>query len=1121
MAHSENYITPNELFERVAEILRCEKDNPSINKMMHETLVLTCAEGLKDTRHGFGNLSSQVDVLCKMHHVKPSDCVAIQKMRRDSNIAKPLSPEVVQEDCKALAVFISMVFHTQIPSLVVANISFSPRKHHLQQHIDYKYIRCIVEDWDETYLYVTVDQDGCTKPLTVDYVNTKEYIDLSYLKDVIHVGTQLNLLDCTMEKDVAVPRVVVVEPDYLLDISSIAACFEDYGHHPLSFVMNKMKPRANTPQILIGNFAGNALDDIINNRQYQINETIKNNFREKALEYCTCEELNIVDFKEKIAVQVKNIQQIVEYLFNTYDRDKAILEPSFVCEKLGLQGRVDLMTTDMRLLVEQKAGRNMYVERKSRNKHGSFHVEKHYVQVLLYYGILAYNFHVSRKEADIHLLYSKYPLPNGLLEVQPLQKLIHEAIKFRNLVVATEYQIAQDGFESIIDHITPETLNEERLNDFFFNKYQLPNITNTTTPLHQLSPLERAYFCRMMTFVAKEQLLAKVGAVEGTGNSNADLWNMPLAEKKETGNIYTDLTIIHKEKSASSHGFDTITLSIPDQGDDFLPNFRRSDMVYLYSYQKGEEPDVRKNILYQGAIAELSSTEITVHLNDGQQNESLFNDHLPYAIEHANSDIGSSSAIAGLHQFISSIPNRKALLLGQRPPTCDKTRQLTRTYHPNYDEIVLKAKQANDYFLLIGPPGTGKTSMALRFLVQEELASSASSILLMAYTNRAVDEICAMLNDANIDYIRIGNEYSCDSRFKSHLLGNAIEQCPKLNAIKEKIELTRVIVGTTSTMSARPLIFSIKHFSLAIIDEASQILEPNIIGLLSMHHQSSDIDKFILIGDYKQLPAVVRQNEKDTIIEHPLLNEIGLQDCRNSLFERLIKTERMQKRTDFIGILRKQGRMHPDIAEFPNMMFYRDEKLEPVPCEHQTETHIDYSLPSEDELDERLKHHRMIFIPSQTCKRPEVSDKVNTEEARIVADIVRRIHRFYGEKFNPNTTIGVIVPYRNQIAIIRKEIEKWQIPVLNQISIDTVERYQGSQRDVIVYSFTIQYRYQLAFLTANSLIEDDGQVIDRKLNVAITRARKQMIITGHEETLSYNETFRKFIDFMKKKEKNC
>ena len=1119
MSHIENYITPNELFSRVEDILHSENDNPSINKMMHETLVLTCAEGLKNTRHGFGNLSSQVDTLCKMHHVKPADCVVIQKMRRDSNSRQKLSPEEIREDCRALALFISMVFDVQTPCLLVGNLTFTNHKPH--QHIDTKYIRCIVNDWDEQYLYVSVDQNGISEPLKVDYVNTREYIDLTYLRDILHTGVQLNLLDCSMENGIAIPNVVAFEPDYLLDISSIAACFEDYGHHPLSFVMNKMKPRANTPQTILGNFAGNALDDIINNTPYHIHETIKSNFRDKALEYCTCQDFNIDDFKEKIAIQARNIQQIVTYLFQTYDREKAILEPSFVCERLGLQGRVDLMTTDMKLLVEQKSGRNMYLERRNANRHGSFHVEKHYVQVLLYYGVLAYNFNVSRRMANIHLLYSKYPLPNGLLEVQPLQKLMHEAIKFRNLVVANEYRIAQEGFEKYIDLITPETLNTENLNDFFFNKYQLPNLTETTSPLFQLSALERAYYCRMMTFVAKEQLLSKVGAVEGTGNSHADLWNMPLAEKKETGNIYTDLKIIHKERSGSSNGFDTIILDVPNQGEDFLPNFRRNDMVYLYSYREDEEPDVRKNFLYQGVIADISSTQITIHLNDGQQNESLFNDQLPYAIEHAGSDIGYGSNVAGLHHFISSLPERKALLLGQRTPECDKTRQLTKAYHPNYDEILLKAKQAKDYFLLVGPPGTGKTSMALRFLVEEELASSDSSILLMAYTNRAVDEICHMLCNAHIHFIRIGNEYSCDPRFKPYLLGNAIDECPKLNVIKEKITRTRVIVGTTSTISARPLIFNIKHFSLAIIDEASQILEPNIIGLLSMHHQSLDIDKFILIGDYKQLPAVVRQDEQDTIVEEPLLNEIGLRDCRNSLFERLIKIEKTHERNDFIGVLRKQGRMHPDIAEFPNKMFYQHEKLEPVPCEHQKETSINYLLPSEDELDDRLKQHRMIFIPSKSCKQANLSDKVNIEEAKIVADLIKRIYRFYGKDFNPNTTIGVIVPYRNQIAIIRKEIEKWQIPALNQVSIDTIERYQGSQRDVIIYSFTIQYRYQLAFLTANSLIEDDGQVRDRKLNVAITRARKQMIITGHEETLSYNDTFRKLIDFIKEKEKKC
>lgn len=100
--------------------------------------------------------------------------------------------------------------------------------------------------------------------------------------------------------------------------------------------------------------------------------------------------------------------------------------------------------------------------------------------------------------------------------------------------------------------------------------------------------------------------------------------------------------------------------------------------------------------------------------------------------------------------------------------------------------------------------------------------------------------------------------------------------------------------------------------------------------------------------------------------------------------------------------------------------------------------------------------------------------------------------------------------------MIRKEIEKLGIPELEEISIDTVERYQGSQRDIILYSFTIQSRYQLDFLTANTSYED-GQPIDRKLNVAITRARKQLILTGNEPTLRQTKSSQNSLIISKKR----
>lgn len=1124
----------HELFTRIADILTAPSEAQA--RIMHETLVIACYEGLKETKHGFGNLSSQVEALCRLHHIAPKDVVAIHKMRRHSNSAAPILPDDIAYDCRALALFVSAVFQEAIPDTLVGKLPTHGRITENIQIANYRYIRCIVRAWDEQTIQVAViNQDSSEELLTVDYMNTAEYVDFSYLRSLLREGMQLNLLDCTVTRKKVIPRLIVVEPDYLVDISSIANCFESYGHHPLLFTVKRMGERPNNKHIVLGNFAGSALDDIINHpTDYTIKDTFRSNFREKALDFATCPDFNAVEFKQAAEQQVANIQEIVNELFQSFERKKAILEPSFVCERLGLQGRIDLMTTDLKLLVEQKSGKNIFIERQYKNPHGSLHVEKHYVQLLLYYGILQYNFQLNPKDAHIELMYSKYPLPNGLLEVEPLQKLIREAMKFRNKAVATEYWMAENGFHRLLPLMTPQVLNVEKQNDAFYQRYLLPQLTEVLAPLHQLSELERAYFTRMMTFVIKEQLVSKVGAQEGVGNSNADLWNMPLAEKKDTGNIYTELTITDKSCSSSFNGYDTITLNVPQQGIDFLPNFRRGDMVYLYAYKKNEEPDVRKSILFKGSLQEIHTSSIVVHLNDGQQNPNLIAGEC-FALEHAGSDIGGTSAIRSLYTFITSDVERRQLLLGQRAPRADKSLVLSRSYHPDYDEIILKAKQAQDYFLLIGPPGTGKTSQALQYLVLEQLAekpkvqstnpndqspkvNGQSSILLLAYTNRAVDEICNMLSEHELDYIRIGNEYSCDPKYSDHLLQEVLDENTTLNSIKSTLSEAQIIVATTSTMNSRSTLFNIEHFDLVIIDEASQILEPNIVGILTARQEERRaIDRFILVGDHKQLPAVVQQQgEADVENTSSVLENIHLSSCANSLFERLILTERAAGRTDFIGTLHKQGRMHPDIADFANRKFYAKEQLECVPLAHQLETELAYNEESEDALDNMLKAHRMIFIPSMPCKQLNISEKVNTDEARIIADLLRRLYRQMSKDFDPQKSVGVIVPYRNQIAMIRKEIERLEIPALEDISIDTVERYQGSQRDIILYSFTIQSRYQLDFLTANTFYEE-GQPIDRKLNVAITRARKQLILTGNESTLRQNQLFAELIDYIKEK----
>lgn len=1081
--------------------------------LLHKVLEQACYELTTGVTLSFANLFSRLDYICKEKKMTPSDRYAIQTMRRNCNAAMGDRFQAdMQEylyDLRALVRFVSLGFEEDIPASILPEIPHSNRPYQGTRLSHIPYVRASVTSWNDTQIFAATDSE--TDPfIIINYAKGGYDGDLLYLKDLLSENLPLNLLDVRVdEENHYIPNLIVIHPDYLIDISSLAACFREYGHHPLNYFMNKIKPRANTAPILMGNLASQFLDDYINEQPQEpvsYPRTIKKFFAASALDFCTCP--LPADFHAQAQAQMMNIRSFVHdvlpHNIRNFNKKNTLLEASFICEKLGLQGRVDMMQKDFQVLIEQKAGK--------RDEYHRRHKEDHFIQMMLYQGVLMYNFGQETANMQTFLLYSKYA--DGLLIEHFAENLFRESIKLRNYIVHNEMRLGDGAIGEIVDSLSTDLLNELQIGGKLWNDYQEPQLQTAINTLKRCTPLERAYFNRFFTFVSKEQILSKTGGSNDASHGFAGNWHIPLHEKLEAGNILTGLTIQEKQSSGPGKGYDLIELHIPAQDEDFLPNFRTGDMVILYAYK--EEPDMRKQILMKGNILELQPDRMTLVLRNGQQNKDIIGGKEEvFAVEHDFSDTSANNGFRGLYAFLSAQADRKELLLGVRPPAQLEGVKLNGDYG-RFNELILKEKQAKDYFLLVGPPGTGKTSCALRFMVEEALSEPDTSILLLSYTNRAVDEICAMLTDSGIadrtPFIRIGNELSCDKRFVPYLLKYSLDDCPKLSDIQQKMARTRIFVGTTTAINNRLNLFTLKHFQLAIIDEASQILEPDLIGILSARHQQHNaIDKFVLVGDYKQLPAIALQSAEEAAVTDLLLRNIGLEDCRNSLFERLYKSSPDTCRS----ILHKQGRMHPAIAEFPNQTFYYREQLESVPLPHQLEeTPYEAGLTPQDAIDQLLLERRMVFIPAEAPDHLTCSDKTNPNEARIVATLLGHIYRLTESRFDPNRTVGVIVPYRNQIAMIRKEIARLQLPALQDISIDTVERYQGSQRDIIIYSFTIQNFSQLNFLTANTF-QEGNFLIDRKLNVALTRARKQLLLTGNPHILGANITFYKLMEYIR------
>ena len=1107
-----------ESYEILLAVCRAEDAYLAVGyKQMRDLLERICRGQMQNESLQMTDLSARISFVSAKVGLSVTEQNRLHTFRLTSNAILNRQQEPNREqllrDAKTLAFFIRKLLDEDIPLELYrlfprADATYlvaPPARERVQR------MRVCFQYADEQYLYVTPLDEVSEQPYLVRYNVPQINEEFAETCKLLWRHAQVNLLDVAIdEAGILTPSFIVLEPDYLLDISSLAECFRDYGHHPANYFLSRLQPIENARPLLLGNIANLFLDEWIHAKSEEIDyrTCMQKAFRRYPIELAACSDLRDKEkerqFFEDCKLHFDHIRETVNDTFHAagYELDKtdAVLEPSYICEALGLQGRLDYMQRDMSSFIEMKSGKaDEYairgkVEPKENNK----------VQMLLYQAVLQYSMGMDHRKVKAYLLYTRYPL---LYPSRPSWAMVRRVIDLRTRIVADEYGIqlrnSLEYTSQKLEEINASTLNERGLKGRFWETYLRPSIDNFQSKLKALSALEKNYFYAVYNFITKELYTSKSGDVDYEGRTGAaSLWLSTLAEKCEAGEIIYDLKI--KENHAADEYKAGLTLTAGSEmlhAETFLPNFRQGDAIILYE-RNCDTDNVTNKMVFKGNIEYLTENEIGIRLRATQQNPSVLPTESLYAIEHDTMDTTFRSMYQGLYAYLSARKERRDLLLSQRPPRFDKSLDsMIFCSEDDFTRVALKAKAAQDYFLLIGPPGTGKTSCALKKMVETFHADKDAQILLLSYTNRAVDEICKSLASIApaVDFIRVGSELSCDEAYRGHLIENELSSCNRRSEVYERIRNCRIIVGTVAAISGKPELFRLKHFDVAIIDEATQILEPQLLGILCARGEDEKdaIDKFVLIGDHKQLPAVVQQNAEQAAIYDESLLSIGLSNLKDSLFERLYRNCTAACSSSAIhrsyDMLCRQGRMHPEVALFANRAFYGG-RLIPVGLPHQIE--------DSDTI------CRLAFYPS-VPEKAGASAKINYSEARIVADLAVRIYEHHQSDFDESRTLGIITPYRSQIALIKKEIESVGIPVLNRILVDTVERFQGSERDVIIYSFCVNYPYQLKFLS--NLTEEEGVLIDRKLNVALTRARKQMFITGVPELLERNPLYKSLL----------
>ncbi|WP_121741036.1 AAA domain-containing protein [Natronorubrum halophilum] len=421
------------------------------------------------------------------------------------------------------------------------------------------------------------------------------------------------------------------------------------------------------------------------------------------------------------------------------------------------------------------------------------------------------------------------------------------------------------------------------------------------------------------------------------------------------------------------------------------------------------------------------------------------------------SELTTDRLLVAMHDaLLKGDERRKDILFGRAEPEFETLEETFIDNNAAQNEAVTNAVGANDCALIHGPPGTGKTytiARAIRAMVER-----GERVLLSAFTNRAVDNALEALLEQLEDVVeaervvRVGSESGIRDDMEPYRLERAGDPEDRV----AELQNAQVVAATTATCGSR--VMKEQAFDVALVDEAAQLTEPGTCAAINL------AERFVLVGDHEQLPPVVRAEN----------------DLTESLFERLVDLH-----PDAGVMLDRQYRMNQRIQVFASTEFY-DGELRPATPEVAGRTLDDLEGVSRNDLPDALQDP-VTFVDVEG----DGGRYTDSEEAARIADLIET----YEAAGLGRTDIGVIAPFRAQVSEISSHVP-------DDVSVDTVDRFQGSSQEVIIVSFT-------ATGTLEGPIFEDY----RRINVALTRPKRALVLVGDSAALASDPVYERMLEW--------